>query len=204
MPFIPVPNTAQLELVYLWQGQRCQNVLHYVKASPWDITQLTELCEAAVVEWGAGLDIWASETLSLIEVVATDLSSQTGPVVNYAEGLPIPGSVESESLPNNCSMVITKRTQKRGRSYRGRIYVCGLTEGAVNGNQVNQANVTGLLAGWTAMLSLAITDDEANMCVVSRYQEGQPLSQGIATLVTNLTTDGVIDSQRRRLPGRGA
>ena len=203
MPYIPVPNTAQLELIYDWGGQVCETVLHYVKASPWDVSLLTDLCESAVLEWDAAFQTQMPSTLSLIGVRATDLASQTGAVVNYGTGLPLAGSGASPSLPNNVALVVTKRTALRGRSYRGRLYHPGLNEAQVTGNVVAPSSVASIIVLWNNYLSLAITGDEALLCVVSRYNNNAPRTTGVATLVTGLTSDGFIDSQRRRLPGRG-
>jgi len=203
MEYIPVPNTAQLEFVFNWGGQVCQNVLHYVKASPWTITNLEELCGAAIGEYVSQFNINNPTNMSLTMVRATDLSSQNGPVYESSDTLPATGSNGSPSLPNNCAVVVTKRTALRGRSYRGRIYHMGLTEGSVTENQVLAASMTGILSRWTTLLALPLTADEALMCVVSRYNNNAPRTTGVATLVTNLTSDGFIDSQRRRLPGRG-
>lgn len=203
MPYIPVPNTAQLELIYDWGGQVCETVLHYVKASPWTVDLLTDLCESATLEWDAVMQTQMPTTLSLIGVRATDLASQTGAVVNYGTGLPLAGTAVSPSLPNNVALVVTKRTALRGRSYRGRLYHPGLNEGQVTGNIVGPSSVATIVGLWNNFLSLAVTGDEANMCVVSRYNNLAPRVTGVATLVTNLTSDGFVDSQRRRLPGRG-
>lgn len=204
MPYIPVPNTAQVELVMNWQGQIVQNVLHYVKASPWDITQLTELCQACASDWDASLQALMPTTLSLIEVAAIDMSAQDAESVTYSTNLPLVGTNVSPSMPNNVAVCITKRTAKRGRSFRGRIYHPGLIDAYVTGNTVNADAVSGLVSAYSQFLSQGLTGDEANLCVVSRYSNNQPRSEGVATLVTNLTCDGVVDSQRRRLPGRGS
>ena len=206
MDYIPVPNTAQLELIQSWNGQVVENVLHYVKASPWNADQMAELAEGAKEQWNTSIRSQISDQLSLTEIRVTDLASQTGSVVNYGTGLPIMGAQASPSLPNNVAVVFTKRTALRGRSYRGRIYQPGLVEGSVVGNTVTGATLSNLRNGWDDMrvIPLIIAVDEGLMVVVSRYQNLAPRVTGEATLVTAITTDGVIDSQRRRLPGRGS
>lgn len=203
MEYIPVPNTAQLDFIFNWDGQVCLNVLHYVKATPWTQTQLQELTTAAIVKYTAQFNTNNPTTLALNTVRATDLASENGPRYENGTNLPVIGSNGSPSLPNNCAVVITKRTAMRGRSFRGRIYHMGLTEGSVTGNIVIAASLSAIIARWATFLSLTITGDEPLMCVVSRYANKLPRSTGVATLVTNLTSDGTIDSQRRRLPGRG-
>lgn len=203
MDYIPVPNTAQLELIGTLDGQRIQNVLHYVKATPWNASQLQQLCASGVNKWNVHIKPLVAAAFSLVLTRATDLSSQTGEVVTYSTGLPLSGQVGIAPVPNNVALVFTKRTALRGRSYRGRIYHAGLTTSQVTNNTVVVGAVNNLLTAWTQFMALSITDDEPLLCVVSRHNNGQARVTGVATLVTNLTTDGQLDSQRRRLPGRG-
>lgn len=205
MPFIPTPNTAQLELVYNWAGQVCETVLHYTKASPWTFEHLEELVDVARATWITNMVTRMPGTLSLITVRGIDISSETGPVAETTQDLPATGSAPNPSLPNNVAITITKRTALRGRSYRGRIYHPGLMENQVAGNLVDPASLTGIVGAWEEFLalSLPLQADEALMVVVSLRNAGQPRTEGVATLVTNLTSDGTVDSQRRRLPGRG-
>lgn len=206
MPFIPTPNCAQVELVYNWAGQICQTVLHYTKSAPWTFEHLTELADVARANWITEMISRQPETLALIGVRAVDLSSETGPSVEISTDLPAPGTAPNPSLPNNCAIVVTKRTALRGRSYRGRIYHPGLMENQVAGNTVDPSSLVGIVQAWETFLALSLPEipDEALMVVLSLRNEGNPRTQGVATLVTGLTSDGTVDSQRRRLPGRGA
>lgn len=204
MAYIPVENVAQLEFVYNWAGQVCQNVLHYRIATGWDADKLQTLCTDAIAEWIAGPRLQVCTNLSLISVKATDLSTQIGPVHVSTVGLPSAGSLTPPSTTNNVALVVTKRTASRGRSFRGRIFHPGLANGDITNNIVLAARVSAVVAAWTTMLVLNVGAESADMVVVSRFQSNQPLIIGVSTLVTNLTSDGVVDSQRNRLPGRGS
>ena len=206
MAFIPVVNTAQVDMVVLFAGQRCQNVFHYTKASPWAISHMEELAEGMIDWWVANIKPSVSVDLSLIQVDVTDMSEQNAPGISWGTGLPQAGITGTgTTLPNSISCVFTKRTALRGRSYRGRIYHMGLTEAQVTGNSVVTLTVSQLIGHYEAALSIPLTVavDEANMVVVSKYTNNAPRATGVATLVTNITSDGIVDSQRRRLPGRG-
>lgn len=206
MPFVPTPNCVQAELIYEFQGQVCENVLHYVKESPWDTDTMAELAEQLKDAWVTYIKPQVSAQLYVTEIKITDLSSQTGPVVNYGTGLPVNGAqTGSPPLPNNVAIVFTKRTLLRGRSYRGRIYHCGLVESQVTANNVEATPLAALNAGWANFIgiSLPVAGTEALLTVLSLVEDGNARTTGVATLVTSLTSDGVVDSQRRRLPRRG-
>src|SRR5687768_14735286 len=44
MPFIPVPDTVAIDVIYDWDGQIVENTLYYKKASPTD-TEIAELVD---------------------------------------------------------------------------------------------------------------------------------------------------------------
>lgn len=207
MAYIPVLNTAQVELVALMAGQRTQWVVHY-KRDPdgqYDVVALTDLSTALVTAiGGASVKGCLPATWSLIEVRAIDMESQFGPAISAASGLPIVGTRAGAQLPNNVALVLTKRTAARGRSYRGRLYFGPLVEADVTDNTVTAGVVTSIIGNLGAVL-LTVTGalHTHRLQVVSRFSNNVARVEGIATQVTGWTSDGIVDSQRRRLPGRG-
>lgn len=204
MPFVPVPLVVQAELIYTWDGQIVENVLHYEPSVP-PTPALMEQLGAALVTWfNADVGPYVSNTVSLIEVKLTDLTTAFAPVVNFSTGLPITGDRVSASLPNSVALVMTKRTGLRGRSFRGRVYQVGLCEDQVTANAVIGTSLAGLITSWNNNIEITTAGATWEMVVVSRWENNIERSEGLATEVTNFTTDGRIDSMRRRLPGRGS
>jgi len=161
------------------------------------------LCAEFVTKWNATMKAYMPSDLSLTGIKVVDLSAQNGWTLFYQTSLPIAGTSAGASLPNNCAVVLTKRTFARGRSYRGRIYQPGLTELHTTSNAVQATPLAAFIAFWDDMRVYNTGTVEFVMVVASRYQEGNQLSVGEKTIVTGITSDGVVDSQRRRLPGRG-
>lgn len=204
MPFQPVPQVIQAELVYNWDQQVVENVLHYQSPGPVTATDMSELCLELIDWYNANLKTLHPTTISLVAVKATDLNSASAPAVVITTGLPLVGTAASASMPNHVALTMTKRTALRGKSHRGRLYHPGLVEANCTGNNVIGANVSGLVTIYNLLRTLTTTVGGWELVVVSRVQEGITLVAGEFTPVTNFTSDGVIDSQRRRLPGRGA
>lgn len=204
MPYVPAPNCVQAELFYNWNGQACETVLHYEATTAHTPTQCSDLAAALVTWWGGTWKGWFPTTLSLVGVKVTDLATAVSPVYDASSGLPILGTNGSPSLPNNVALAITKRTAARGRAYRGRIYLPGMVEVQVTDNAVSAAYITNFITGLGTIRNVSVTGQIFKMVVLSRYIGVAPRSEAIATDVTGFTTDGIIDSQRRRLPGRGA
>lgn len=205
MPFVPTPNCVSVEMLYTQDGQQIENVLHYVKASPWGLASMEELAQGIFDIWST---TWAADNptnLTWDGIRVTDLSSQTGPVLIFQDDLPIVGTNVSPALPNNCAMVVTKRTALRGRSFRGRVYHPGLTEARVTGNTITTNFATTVANQYENLIVIEVQGgaDEALMVVLSLVADGQPRTEGQATPVTRMEVNLTVDSQRRRLPGRG-
>lgn len=204
MVYIPAINTCQAELFYTWDGQNVETVLHFEPDVPLTPALMTELGAFLVSWWDVQIQPDTPTNLTFRAIKFTDLTSQIGPTLTYAAGLPLVGIDASASLPNNCALVITKRTILRGRSYRGRIYHPGLMEGDVVGNTVTPAWVVSMVARYEMIRTPVTAGAQWHMVVVSRHFNGNPRLTASVNWVTSFDSDGSIDSQRRRLPGRGA
>ena len=202
MAFIPVENTVQVEFIFNYGGQVAENVIYVKKAAAWDEGIMTTLASSLKTWWDANCKANSAASVSLQRIKVTDLTTQTSPIVEYSTGLPITGTNASPPLPNNVSCAITFVTGNRGRSYRGRNYIIGLCESGVDGNSLGAGTMAAWLAAYAA-LKVVIDGLGYAHVVVSRYTNNQPRINGVATTVTSYRSDGYVDSQRRRLPGRG-
>jgi hypothetical protein len=97
---------------------------------------------------------------------------------------------------------ISWRTAKRGRSYRGRSFHIGMTSTMVTGSTLTAGTITSLTTAYNALLT-AVNASGIALCVVSRFQNHVQLTNGESTPITVATIEGNLDSQRRRLIGRG-
>lgn len=202
MPFIPIPNTARCEMRYTYQDQQVANVFHIESAGSLAVSDLMAMGEALVDWWGSMATIITND-VELREIDIRDLTTASGLGILYNAGLPISGGLAGSPLPNNVTVAIKWGTGLTGRSFRGRTYHIGITEAQVSGNALESAFSTSLLNGYGALPNL-ITTAGYTLVVASRYSNNQPRSSGVTTPILNAAyADVVIDSQRRRLPGRG-
>ena len=211
MPFVPVPNTAEVELRMTLDSQRIENTLYFFNAAGPDPTSMN-LLAAELETW------WINEAAPLLpadvalrEIVVTDLTAANSFQITRGITPPEPGTLGQPALPNNVTLAVSFRTAIRGRGYRGRNYVPALTEGQVVNNTVAGATVT----DWATAYASILTDPGIAgagwvWVVASRYlgvdSNGKPIPRvvGNAEPITSVVvTDATVDSQRRRLPGRG-
>jgi hypothetical protein len=204
MAFIPVPNTAMVELFFTQDGQQLENTLYFQRGDTYDTTELTTLAEAIIDWWVGEMQSWTSNTVLLRSVKATSLESDSAPAVEVAPPTPQGGASASAALPNNVTIAVKFLTAFRGRWARGRNYIVGLTEPLVIGNELDAAQAAGIVASYNELLGTTYVPAGYNWVVVSRQFNNVPRVTGFAAEVTGAAlTDYVLDSQRRRLPGRG-
>lgn len=203
MPFIPAENVVKLEAVLIYGGQYCENVYNYQLEVAPTAEIMEDLAAAFKASWNTNFKPAVPATCSLVMIRCTDLSSESGPAIEYTTGLPIVGTQGNPQLPNNVTFVVKWTTALRGRSYRGRTYHVGLAEDQVVGNSLGTGYDVTFGAIYADLISLFADVYPAQLVVLSRYHNNAPRSSCVATPVLSAYVDTTLDSQRRRLPGRG-
>lgn len=204
MAFVPAANTVMCELRYLMGGVQAENTLYYRRTSG-TVTPgvLQSIGSALVGWWAAGIAPLVSNQLELNEVYMTDLTTATSITGTFAPTVPVFGSDTADPLPNNVSLAVSFRTAGRGRSSRGRNYIFGLTDSDASGSRINGPVVNSIQTAYASLIPLLV-DEAFEWVVVSRFTNGNPRSQALVQPITGVVVvDDVVDSQRRRLPGRG-
>lgn len=201
MPFVPVSNTVEVTIKCLYDQQLAENTLYFTHdAGAPSTADIADLLATLESWFGTNLLSAASQDVQLFSLHGRDLTTSAGPQADRSSGMT--GVLLDPQLPNNDTLAISFRTGVAGRSFRGRNYIIGLTTAQVTRNIVNPDVLSILLAAYEA-LPTAVSPDWAHV-VVSRKSGGLWRTEGVATPVASyVVTDNIVDSQRRRLPGRG-
>ena len=203
MGFQPVPDPLSVEFVF-WNGTTyAENVLHHKTSA--------SITAAGMLTFAADLRAWyvanvkerQPATLFLSKIIIKDLTTQNAPGIEYTAGMPLPGDRNAPILPMNVTAAVKLLTGLRGRSYRGRLYYVGLCESDVTGDKVNGDVVVDILGRYETLLAVKYAPNDGDWVVVSRWSGLAPRPAGVTTVITGFGMDEVIDSQRRRLLGRG-
>lgn len=206
MAFIALVGGVRVVINGLWNGQVTQNTLYF---------QTEGLTDPTAVEVNAlanQIDDWFSssilpnlnESFSYISVEATAINVGFGWQATAAANAG-PGGVTGESMPNNVNPCISFRGAQVGRLSRGRNYVPGISTSDVLGNEIDADWMLQIASGYNELTSAGAFDPPGfNWVVASFFLNGAPRGAAVATQITTvLFTDNIVDSQRRRLPGRG-
>jgi len=202
MPFVPIPNTALVELRMTQGEQLIENTFHVEKEGILTVSDLQDI-GATFVDWFDNHRNLVIGTVTLREVAVRDLTTASSLGIIYATGLPLVGLLAGSAMPNSTTIAVKWGTGLSGRSFRGRTYHIGLAESQVSNNSIETATVTGLLASYNLLLT-SINGSGYTMVVASRVANGVPRTTGGTTPILSASfADITVDSQRRRLPGRG-
>lgn len=202
MVFVPIPNTARVELRFTQDGQQLANVFHVRAPAPLTVEDL-ETIATVFVDWYDSFRTVVCNAVTLREIDLRDLTTASGIGILYNTGLPLVGTIASPALPNNVTVAVKWGTGLTGRSFRGRTFHIGLSEGQVVNSAVDSAFAPPILSGYNALPPL-IKAQNYLLVVASRYTNNAPRPVGVTTeILTAAYADTTIDSQRKRLPGRG-
>lgn len=204
MPFIPVPDTAELVMTYtLLNGNVAKNVMHFREATAgsWNASLLASLV-TVVNDWdNASWKALRSNQVSLTHWLARDLSVENGAV--YELSTSHVGSLASPAMPGNVTFCLKALTGFAGRSFRGRLYFVGLAEGDVTGDFITSTKAEAMKTALNTLRTNAIAALFYPV-VVSRFHNNAPRETGVATDITTWAySDLRVDTQRRRLIGTG-
>lgn len=203
MANLPVPNTMQVDVLFRLYNQVVENVYHVEAPGGVDAVALDD-CKNQMAGWVTGnyMPLMSSD-LVFTGLVVTNLSAEGGSQVTFEQVGGLPGTIGSAAEPGNVSFCVSQRTARIGRAYRGRKYVAGIPANKRTGNTIDATWAGQLVAEMDALIGFLDTLNLV-LVVVSRTLDNIERLVPVTTAVTNhTTTDLFIDSQRRRLTGRG-
>lgn len=203
-PFIPAPNTAQALVRFTQEQSHMETCLWFKKTTAWEESDLVTLAGDLDTWWDTRLKPLIAQNVSFVEVVCTDWSTENGAQAISRTSFGTNGTHQGTALPSNVSWALKLATGLRGRSFRGRVFLYGLTASDIDGSAVLDSYAVPAVAAWNNLLGTDITVPGANLAVVSFCAAGSWRTTAVVTNVTNIVAvDQTVDSMRKRLPGRG-
>jgi hypothetical protein len=202
MAFTSWPHGIQLCFDFVTAGQNWQFCLALRKsAGDPNVTDLQTVADQAASWWTNSLKQYVPAETTLRQTRATDMTVSGGPV--RLNAINSPGTQSGDPVTNNAALVVSGRTEKRGRSYRGRSYISGLDKGSLT----DAANFSSVYAAHFptvfAVLQATLDTYGFDVGVISKQHDGVPTNPAEFNEVVAYSADTKVDSQRRRLSGRG-
>lgn len=205
MPFVPFITTCQVELVFAYEGQICENVYHVHQTGDWDEAALNTIADTFITWWKANFPALSTQNMKLTKVKARDLTAETATGIEAPVTTGNVGTLTDQPMPTGTALAIKWSSGLTGRSFRGRTYHMGMTVSSMftgNSNFVSNAYLASLVTAYGALLT-AVNVADQSLVIASRVAGGLPRALGAATPIIAVSIDQNTDSQRRRLNGRG-
>jgi len=184
-----------------------QNVLHFVNTGAVIVNQaLAETLKTTIsgIFGSSQLTGAIAPTFGLRNVGVRNLA-----LANQAEflstGAGTLGTGTGDLLPVGTAFCVTLRTSGAGKSFRGRVYLAGFTEGMGAANNADAAVAQVAVAFVDGIRTSLGSAPNIDMCIVSRYANKVLRPTPITTEVTAVIARNTVwDSQRRRLKPGGS
>jgi hypothetical protein len=206
MPFIPAPLCARVEMHMSNAGQQIENVWHVQSTgAEWDVTSLALLADTFATWFSDTFRPCIPSSVWLVDVKATALHSADADTYTSVLNSGVTGT-GANPLPNNVSFAVHKVCAGRGRSNQGRVYLPAVSrDEVVATNQINATFAGVLVAAFSALRdAVAAASTDWFLAVVSFFTANAPRAAGVpAAILYFVARDLILDTQRRRLPGRG-
>jgi len=202
LAFVSTPGGLEVVMNYLQSAQKLANVFHVQVDDPTSGTVRQQIAQAFYDWWVAEMAPLTSGAVELTDVLVRDIENELGGQYTLVPPTLTVGALSEEALPNNVTLAVAARTALSGRSYRGRTYFVGLTDNNVIANETPTDFVTSVQNALAALQNTYI--EQGVLAVLSMVNNKTPRVAGVLTpIIAWLVTDRIVDSQRRRLPGRG-
>lgn len=213
MPFVPCPNVAEFVLHQTLDGQHVVNVFHIKNEEGWGAASLALMCET-VKDWVvAQLRGISAPQLVYNSVSARDLTTEMGIVAESSFPPNTTGSATGIASPGNVALAVGHKTGFAGRSARGRTFIAGISESMTANADIGDTYRVAAQNIFNALIT-AVFNGGGVWGVLSRFSgytqtapkyKKVPTPRGVGLflpIIVNIA-DSIVDSQRRRLPGRG-
>lgn len=197
----PPNNPTVARVTYqMHRGTRVvENTFHLYRSAGWTITNLIAALDAAYTLWDTYAKPAISNSIALYNIHGVVYDPLGSPWVADRPVTPEDvGGVASAGSPGNVSVTVSERADLAGRAYRGRLYWPAIA--------LNQINTDDTI---TTTMMTALAQFALNMLVTF----GSPTGLGTLVIfhrddnlfstVLSMVIEKILDSQRRRLPGRG-
>ncbi len=204
LPFIPFANCAEIVCEGVMAGQNTFLTFAFTKTGGYIGTDLQDLADEIAGWLVSDLAPIQNAGVTWVNVKATDLTTETSPVVNSTAGLPVNGGVSTGAVTNQVALVVSFKTALRGRSYRGRNYIMGVPTADLSTTTEYTAAAANVFASKYLDLVTTLVPPGNVHVILSRFNNGVRRTIGVATAVTEYIGKTPVATQRRRIIGHGS
>lgn len=189
------PTAYQVNVIGHLHAQLVENVWHVQGPDPFDATVAADI--AATFQTGYTTLLAAlSQDYTVEQIVVKNFGGEASGEFTLAIVPPAEGGEGNPALPGNVAFCVSLRSALTGRRFRGRKYIAAIPETAVTGNTIDSTHRSDIVAAIADLRDLL----ETNLTPMSVFSKTGVTLVPVTAVVS---VDNIVDSQRRRLTGRG-
>jgi len=196
MPTPNLPTVCRVAMLFSRDTRKFVNTFHVRKPTAWVAADLPNVAAAFSTWWSSVYKNQSIDDVCLYQIQVRKYSPSDPLAYDLAVSPVVCGISSAGPGPANATASISWRTGLAGQRFRGRFYAVGLSEAVVD--DLDKLT-TGYVGGMATAASGLITNIVATgweLVIFHRDTE-------TATAITSVVVENIVDSQRRRLPGRG-
>jgi len=199
MPEVTIPHWVLGRFNLLAEGQQFQFGQSY--KTDIDVTNNAQLDDFCTYVWSNTAPILQDLLSNVVQMISFTAETHYPQSFQY-EGqyqppTPVFGTSAASIAPLNSAIAVATHSGRRGRKYNGRYYLGGYAEGGVTGTQVTSGVMLLIADIASSFLASILVDDQTFVPAVASR------AGGFLTEIAFVTLESLLDSQRRRLAGRG-
>lgn len=195
MPPVVLANTARVEMIYFENAQERTNIFHVQVVGPGDpdLSDIADFFDShdntyGVPLRGVGTALHTIRVTNISDAVQAQFTKDITPAR--------PGANVSTDTPGNVTSTVSWRSGFAGRSYRGRTYMVDTPSDNITTLETINGTRAAALGTWGQALITGLASIGHGLGVAS-------FTHNALRGVISLVIDTILDSMRRRLPGRG-
>lgn len=195
MAFIPTPNTVRVVFNFNRSTIAWSNVLHFYKLN-FNEADMVALANTLDNACGTTIKTHLANNCTYANTTVYDVRTIDGPLVvdSGNSGL---GSQVGVAASLNCNVVVTLRTNARGRTGRGRVYVAGFLDNALENDAWNQ-NAADAATDWISALRANAGALGWLHVIRSIQADGVTLNPAVTREVTGFDVRSLVTGTQRR------
>lgn len=196
MPFLPVADGVQVELVHLLDGSTCETAPVFLDRTPGGGGDALAL-GAAVDEWWVTRVLpHLSVSLSYTRYLVRSLASASGPVTRVDKVPPLTGGIGGGPQPANVALRLNYKVDPQLFGFTGCGFVPGVPQAVVAGNTVDLTWRATLLDAYNDLIGL-VAALGWQWIVVHKFRRGHLLPAAGRMRIIRVDPSGPWVSQRR-------
>jgi hypothetical protein len=198
MPIPDAPTVARVAMLYTRDTRNFVNTFHVQKDTELVLSDLEAIATEALDWWETEFKQSQPSTIALTQIQVRKYDPDNPLAYDLPVIPPSVGSLAGAVAPGNTTSTLSWRTGLAGKKFRGRIYVPGIRESDTSDDDR-------IASPLMALLAAAATGFLDRFGLVGSIYKAIVFHRATATGTRIITAvlENIIDSQRRRLPGRG-